>query len=334
MILITFLLAFVSSQKIENVELINSCKSQINEWEIDYHAHRKAIPQIPIDTLILVAIKTAKLLPSYLNRLNLIQSQCFMAIKYQDTISETNKSTSNMNLELTFLQSLNNGSIINTEIYKYLKNITDSNNNRYLNNLNCFIKIAEFVKIIDALKQLQQGFTSNTNKVTVSALAKIGKKFPVFHYFKRLIENEMKLDYESLYFQDLQKFTNKLVELIRSPKMQGILGKMKASEDEFIYASKLISFVNVLLNYYIPPIVDSNESKLNFSNSIYHNCKLSETKMNDLCNIGIVDDIRETHQLCMWLSKMIKPYFYVLKNSYQGMRKQIYSIYKANHIFS
>ena len=53
----------------------------------------------------------------------MIQSQCFLAIKYQDTISETDKSTLNLNLEQTFLQSLNNDSITNTEVYKYLKNI-------------------------------------------------------------------------------------------------------------------------------------------------------------------------------------------------------------------
>jgi hypothetical protein len=80
------------------------------------------------------------------------------------------------------------------------------------------------------------------------------------------------------------------------------------------------------------PIVELSDNKLNFSNSIYHNCEISEIKMRYICNIGIIDDIKETHELCSWLSKLIGNYFSILVNYYNLMRTDTFNSFKNNGI--
>ena len=54
--------------------------------------------------------------------------------------------------------------------------------------------------------------------------------------------------------------------------------------------------------------------------------------MRYICNIGIIDDIKETHELCSWLSKLIGNYFSILVNYYNLMRTDTFNSFKNNGI--
>jgi hypothetical protein len=335
-----FLFLFISESFLEKYpkeEFTSNCKSLINEWEWSYIFYRKTIPRMPIDNLISVAINVAKILPSYLYRLDTIRNECKRAIQYQDAVIENNKSAINTGSNEEFQKidfNNSNNSLINNETFRYLKSVIDSNNNEYIKNINCFIHNAEFLKIIESLQLQQRDLTMNLNKIILSELGKMFEFFPAFYYLKRQIEAEMKIDFELnlVSFKDLEIFNNKLVHLIQSSDIQTILAQMKTSQDELRNAKKLISFTNILLVRYIRPIVELSDNKLNFSNSIYHNCEISEIKMRYICNIGIIDDIKETHELCSWLSKLIGNYFSILVNYYNLMRTDTFNSFKNNGI--
>ena len=332
-----FLLIFTKeclSQKSPKHEFKSNCKNLNLQWEMTYFAYRKTIPQMPIDNLISVAINVAKILPGYLNKLEAIRIQCKRSIQYQDIMIENNKSEVNVESNVELQKIDFNNSFITNETLKYFKNVIDSNNNDYIKNINCFIYIAEFLKIIESLQSQQRDLSINLNKIIAGGFGKMIEFFPAFYYLKRQIETEMKIDFEmnSLNFKDLEIFTNKLVNLMKSSSTQTLLTQMKASQDELKNSKKFISFTSILLNY-VRPIVDLSDAKLNLSYAIYHNCEITENKMRDLCNSGIIDDIKETHELCLWLSGLIGPYFSILTNYYNLMKTEIFNIYKSNNIW-